>query len=166
MSYLITRTYLPLEMDILTPRDLVSGFWVYRVPSAFNTTAIVSGDTITLSAGYSYYIEAAVQAYAYTSTPPCSLSWQIYDKTNSAVIGQDAFMSIQPSYGAATRQGRKCARALILDSDISNNIEIQVKLTATSQGLSSYRWADELTSGSFFRDYTGHPSVRIWQLPS
>lgn len=164
MSHLITRTYLPLEMDILTPRDLVSGFWVYRVPSAFNTTATVNADTITLSAGYSYYIEAAIQAYA--NATPCSLSWQVYDKTNSTVIGQDAYMSIRPSYGAATRQGRKCARALILDSDINNEIEIQVKLTATSQSISSYDWADASTSGSSFRAYTGTPSVRIWQLPS
>lgn len=159
MSHLITRTFLPLEMDILTPYSVVSGFWLFRVPTSFNTTAIVSGDTITLSAGYSYYIEASVTAAAYDT--PCAFSWQIYDKTSSAVIGQDAFMSIRPSYGVATRQGRKCARALILDSDISNEIDIQVKLTSTSNALKEYAFGDNTGTA-----YLGCTSMRIWQLPS
>lgn len=162
MSYLITRTHLSLEMDILTPYNVDSNYlWLFTAPTTFNTDISVSGNTITLYSGSSYYIEAGINFRYGSSTGEGSLSFQLYDSTNSTLIGQSAYARVEPSVGFATLQGRQCARALILGSDISGtSLNVQLKRTAQTGTLSAFQHDLEQNL------YSGYPSVRIWQLPS
>jgi hypothetical protein len=162
MSYLIAEDSIGLKVDVLTPYDVSGGIWLIDTPSSYNTDISVNGGTgtITLYSGSSYYIEAAVTGRCDSAS--ASLSWQLYNSQSAQLIGQDAYFSLK-DWADRPRIGRKVAKALILDSDISTSTTVQVKLTASS-GV--WIFGVNLGVGIQGQNYMGYPSVRIWQLPS
>lgn len=163
MSYLLTEdSHVGLEADILTPYSLSGSSWLLDTPATFNTDISVSGSTITLYSGSSYYIEASVTGACFGGSG--TMTWQLYNATASSLIGQDAYFSMG-NWGDRARVGRKVAKALILDSDINTSMDIQVQQTS----LTGSSWSFTVTLGvGIDNRYThqGYPSVRIWQLPS
>lgn len=161
MSYLIAEDYTPLKVDIVTPYNVSGSDWLLSAPTALQTNIAVSSTTITLYSGASYYIEASVAALCTSGNG--TLTWQLYDATNGALIGQDAFFSIG-NWGDRPRVGRKVAKALILDSEIAGSKDVRVRLTsAVGTG-----WSYSVTLGVGLNglSYGGYPSIRIWQLPT
>lgn len=167
MSHLITRGFLPLKCDIITPDDKnASDFMVYRVPSSFNTNISVTdnSDTITLYSGSSYYLEGTVQAVM----PYGRIWYQFYDSTNATSIGQEVYTTMWNSPAVDPRISRKVARALVLDSDISGaSLDVKLKINQIEQRAeytTQTNWT--LSASGYFNTTFGTPSVRIWQLPS
>ena len=160
MSYLIAEDSIGLKVDVLTPYDVSGGIWLLDTPSSYNTDISVHSGTITLYSGSSYYIEAAVTGK--NTNTGAYLNWQLYDSQSAQLIGQDAYFSLN-DWADRPRIGRKVAKALILDSDISTSTTVQVKVTASSSG---WVFGVNLGVGIQRQNYMGYPSVRIWQLPS
>jgi hypothetical protein len=162
MSYLITETYAPVEVDLLTPYNISGSDWLLYTPTTYNTDISTSGASITLYSGSSYYIEAGIQARCGGGNG--AITWQIYDATNAQYVGQEAHMNLATSYGAVGRVGRKVCTALILDSDIATSMELRVR----RKSLTGTSWSYSITQdvGISNIDYAGYPSIRVWQLPS
>lgn len=162
MSYLLTEdSHIGLKVDVLTPYSLSGSSWLLDTPTTFNTDISVSGSTITLYSGSSYYIEAAVAARCAGGSG--TMTWQLYDATASSLIGQDAYFSIG-NWGDRARVGRKVAKSLILDSEINVSKDVQVQRTSLTG--SSWQYNVTIGVGLNSTNYIGYPSVRIWQLPS
>lgn len=160
MSYLITDTYAPVEVDLLTPYNISGDDWLLYTPTTYNTDISTSGASITLYSGSSYYIEAGIQARCVSGDG--AITWQIYDASSSQYIGQEAHMNLDTSYGSVGRVGRKVCTALVLDSDISTSMEIRVR----RKSLTGTSWGYTITQNVGFANiaYVGYPSIRVWQL--
>ena len=162
MTYFRPVEYLSnLETAIInckTPSSTSVG-GVFSLSGTPTTNATISSDQLVLSAGYHYYLEASilVQNSAYSG----QIEWSFYDDGASAYIGQTGFMNIATSFGSATRIGRRCCRALILNSGSDQTIDCRIKtisgsswnLTITTSGISTF-------------GYVGYPSLRMWELPA
>tara|TARA_Y100001973_G_C5128456_1_gene296441 strand:- start:232 stop:720 length:489 start_codon:yes stop_codon:yes gene_type:complete len=132
---------------------------VFTLSGTPTANASISSNQLTLSAGYHYYLEASilVQNSAYNG----QIEWSFYDNDTSDYIGQTGFMNLATSTGNATRIGRRCCRALILNSGSDQTIDCRIKaisgsswnLTITTNGISTF-------------GYVGYPSLRIWELPA
>lgn len=165
MSYLINPSYSPLLVDFLTPYDInASGIFLLRAPSSFETdiSATTGGTQITLYSGSSYYIEASVSAW--NDDRNGSATYQLYDATGSQYIGRETYYNMNVSYAAVTRVARKVTSALILDSDITTSMKIELR--RTSETGTDWRYAITTDVGIGNLAYVGYPSVRVWQLPS
>lgn len=156
MSYKIDKLAIPVKIDVLTPFTLdVNNDWGLTAPATLNTDISVSSNSFTIYSGSSYYIEASVTAR--NSNKNGAFTFQLYDQTSSSLIGQNALMNLNGTAASSARQGRRVARALILDSEIITSMVISVRRTSISG--SGWEW-DYQAAG------VGYPSVRVWQLPS
>lgn len=163
MSHLITEDLTELKMDVLRPYNSLNYPKMnFEQPTTFTTNITATSNSITLYSGSSYYIEAYVQADNGVGNPRGTCYYQLYDATSSTYIGNEAGEDLTSSTGAALRQGRKCAAALILDSDISTSmtVELRIKtLTGSGWNFNVYSWLP-------VAPYPGFPSLRVWQLPT
>lgn len=156
MSYKIDKLALPIKIDVLSPFTLdANNDWGLTAPSVLNTDITVSSNSFTIYAGSSYYIEASVTSR--TTDRNGAFTFQLYDQTGASLIGQDAWININGLQTSSLRQGRRVARALILDADISTSMTISVRQTS----LTGTGW-----DWNYVATGVGYPSVRIWQLPS
>tara|TARA_Y100001973_G_C5198830_1_gene336184 strand:- start:1562 stop:2050 length:489 start_codon:yes stop_codon:yes gene_type:complete len=162
MTYFAPAEYLSdIETAVInckTPSSTSAG-GIFSLSGTPTTNATISSDQLVLSSGYHYYLEASilVQNTAYSG----QIEWAFYDVNNSVYIGQTGFMNLTSSFGNATRIGRRCCRALILNTGSSQTIDCRIKtingsnwnLTITASGISTFT-------------YVGYPSLRIWELPA
>lgn len=156
MSYKIDKLAVPIKIDVLTPFTLdVNKDWGLTAPATLNTDISVGSNDFTIYSGSSYYIEASVTAR--NTNKNGAFTFQIYNQTSSIAIGQDALLNLNGTAASSARQGRRVARALILDSDITSSMVISVRQTSISG--SGWEW-------DYQADGVGYPSVRVWQLPS
>ena len=165
MSYNILESHLPIKVDLLTPYNIdANAKFLLQAPAAFLTDiSCTTGDNyFTLYSGSSYYIEASV--YARNGHINGAMSWQFRDATSSTYIGADAYMNFATSYASVGRVGRRVCAALVLDSDITTSMDIEIVRTAESG--SSWQYNLTIDVGLLNYNYIGYPSVRIWQLPS
>ena len=166
MSYLVSEeSYLPIKVDLLTPYNIDSNAkFLLRAPTILLTdiSCTTGNNYFTLYSGSSYYIEASVQPRNVNRNG--AMSWQLRDATNGVYVGADAHLNFASSYGAVSRIGRRVCTALILDSDITTSMDIEVVRTAQSGSSWTYSITTNVGINNF--DWVGYPSVRIWQLPS
>ena len=72
-------------------------------------------------------------------------------------------MCVQSSLGSSARQGRRVARALILDSEITTSALIQLRI----KSISGSSWTMNQTAvGMADITYAGAACARIVELPS
>ena len=164
MSYLITEDLTELKVDVLRPINITinTNIMTLQAPSSFTTDITVTSNSITIYSGSSYYIEGTVQANNGTSGVRGTCFYQLYNATGAAYIGNDAGEDLTGTTGAPLRQGRKCAAALILDSDISTSMTIELRIkTLTGTG-----WDFNVLGWQGVSGYIGFPSLRVWQLPT
>jgi hypothetical protein len=164
VSHLITEDLTELKVDVLRPINMSANIMTLQAPSTFTTDITVTSNSITLYSGSSYYIEAVVQSFnpAGAGSVPGACFYQLYNATGSAYIGNDAGEDLTGTTGAPLRQGRKCAAALILDSDISTSMTVELRIkTLTGAG-----WNFDVLSWNTPGAWIGFPSMRVWQLPS
>lgn len=165
MSYLVTENFSALNVDLLTPYNINgSGLFVLRAPTTFETdiSATTGGTQITLYSGSSYYLEASVQPRNIGRNG--TMTAQFYDATGAQYIGREVYFNFATSYASVGRVGRKVASALILDSDISTSMVIELRRTSQTGSNWSYSITTNVGIDNF--TYTGYPSIRVWQLSS
>lgn len=171
MSYLVARDLSNLRVDLFTPQSHATGTantpWTLTAPSKLFTDVTAGTTSITLYSGSSYYLEGAPQADNTNSGVRGDVSWQFYDVTNSQWIGSDAYIYTAGNSGASARQGRKACTALILDSDISTSMVIELRIkTITGTNWNFVITGPDFGMPSSVYGHTGYPSIRVWQLPS
>lgn len=156
MSYLAGNIHTDIRADLLTPNGVVSNNWQLTGPSSLNTDITVGTSTITLYSGSSYYLEANVSAR--NANRNGYIIWQFHD--GAGYVGQEGMHGLG---GASVyRKGRGVARALILDSDITVSLSLTLRLkTVTGSGW-QYAWTDPPWSFN----WSGYPSIQVWQLPT
>lgn len=132
----------------------------FSLSGTINGSASISSDRITLSPTSSYYLEGSILVQN-TSTSKGAITWQFYDNTNSVYLGAEGFMNLASSFGATTRISRRVASALILSSDMSASIDVELRIkTLTGTG-----WNLTITaSGISTFNYVGYPSIRVLEL--
>lgn len=167
MTYGLTTPTVPLNVDLLTPYNLdANAKFLLQAPSVLQTniSCTTGNNYFTIYAGSSYYLEASVLVV--NTKRNGAISWQFRDSTNGVYIGSDAQINLSTSgYASVGRVGRKVCSALILDSDISTSMDIEVIRTAETG--TNWIYSVDTTNHSINGwDYVGYPSVRIWQLPS
>jgi len=176
MSYKLLSQRTDLRVDIFTPQNNSSGSvgspWHLgpSIPSTLYTDVTIGGvnnTQMTLTSGSSYYLEGAPQADNTNTGTRGSLTWQFYDVTNSQFIGSDAFQYTAGASGASARQGRKACTALILSSEITTSMVVELRIKA----IAGTNWNFTITTPnlglpSSFYWHTGYPTVRVWQLPN
>lgn len=166
MSYGLSTPTIPLNVDLLTPYNLDgSAKFLLEAPSTFQTniSCTTGNNYFTLYSGSSYYLEASVVVV--NTGRNGAFTWQFRDKTNAVNIGSDAQLNMNGSYASVNRVGRKVCSALILDSEISTSMDIEVIRTAQT-GTGWVYLVDTTNHSINGWNYVGYPSVRIWQLPS
>lgn len=166
MSYLVSEdSHLPIKIDLLTPYNIDGNAkFLLRAPTTLLTdiSCTTGNNYFTLYSGSSYYIEASVHPRNVSRNG--AMSWQLRDATNGVYVGADAYMNFASSYASVGRVGRRVCTALILDSDITTSMDIEIVRTAQSGSGWSYSIATNVGIDNF--NYVGYPSVRVWQLPS
>jgi len=167
MTYGLTTPTVPLNVDLLTPYTLdANAKFLLQAPSVLQTniSCTTGNNYFTIYEGSSYYLEASVLVV--NTKRNGAISWQFRDSTNGVYIGSDAQINLSTSgYASVGRVGRKVCSALILDSDISTSMDIEVIRTAETG--TNWIYSVDTTNHSINGwDYVGYPSVRIWQLPS
>lgn len=165
MSYLVTNNFSELKIDLLTPYNINgSGVFLLQAPTTFDTdiSATTGGTQITLYSGSSYYIEASIQPRNINRNG--AMTAQLYDVTNAQYIGREVYFNFASSYASVGRVGRKVASALILNSDISTSMTIELRQTSQTGSNWSYSITTNVGIDGF--SHTGYPSIRVWQLPS
>lgn len=161
------RYHTALKADVLrqtnrstsyTPRRII---WATVGTQATSASLSASNTVVTLPSGSSYYLEASIGGVATGKSSTAEL--QFYDINAASYLGQSARLCINSSHGFETVQGRRVARALILDSDISTSISVALVI----KGGTNY------TNISFFCSTTGIngqpigiPTLRIIEIPS
>ena len=140
----------------------VGGSFIYNNTSPLNTGVFFNGTTnFVVYAGSSWYLEFSPGVRCNGKNGIAEI--QLYNVTASAWIGQSAYMCVNASVGSSARQGRRVARALILDSDISTSAAIQLRI----RSISGTSWTMYQTAtGLGNLDFTGAGSARIVELPS
>jgi len=144
------------EIKLSTPSS-TSTNGIFSLSGATTSNSSISGSTLVLSAGYHFYIEGSILVQ--NSGINGSIEWGFYDQ--SAYVGQTAFMNFAGDLGANVRIGRRCCRALILNTGSDQTIDCRIKaisgtnwnMTITAAGLSTFT-------------YVGYPSLRIIELPA
>lgn len=140
----------------------VNSSFSYNAPSPLNT-GITLGSSInfTVYSGSSWYLEFSPGVRCNGRNGIAEI--QLYNVTASQWIGQSAYMCVDGSLGSSARQGRRVARALILDSDISTGATIQLRI----KSIYGTSW-DMTQSGTGLANinYAGAACARIVELPS
>jgi len=133
----------------------------FSLSGTINGAASIVSDRLRLPAGSSYHLEGSILVQQTAKNG--AITWQWYDNTNSTYIGSEGYMNLATSFGAVARVSRRVACALVLDSDISTSIDVELRikiltgstwnLTITAAGISTF-------------DYVGYPSARILEIPT
>lgn len=133
----------------------------FTLSGSINGSASITSNRLTLPTGSSYYLEGSILVQ--NSSTNGAITWQWYDNTNSAYIGSEGFMNFATSFGAVARTSRRVSCALVLDSDITSSIDVELRIKA----LTGSGWNMTITaSGISTFNYVGYPSIRILELPS
>lgn len=167
-------TYLPETTGLIKTKLLADTFYqndggntvgssfTYLSTSPLNTGIFLSGGvSFVVYSGSSWYLEFSPGVRCNGKNGIAEI--QLFNVTASAWIGQSAYMCLDASMGSSARQGRRVARALILDSDISTSATIQLRIRSISG--TSWSMSQDLTGLAGF-DFTGAASARIVELPS
>jgi len=168
MSYLPETTALvktKLLADTFYQNDgstSVGGSFFYNSTSPLNTGVSFNGTTsFVVYSGSSWYLEFSPGVRCSGRNGIAEI--QLYNVTSSQWIGQSAYMCVQTSLGSSARQGRRVARALILDSEITTSATIQLRIKSIFGTL----WSMSQTgTGMASIDYAGAACARIVELPS
>jgi hypothetical protein len=164
MSYnpLIVSTT-PIKADIIkagTPTSSAAN-GRFSLSGTINGSASIVSDRLRLSTGSSYYLEGSVLVQQ--TARDGAITWQWYDNTNSTYIGSEGFMNLATSFGAVARVSRRVACALVLDSDISTSIDVELRI----KSLTGSTWNLTITAtGISTFNYVGYPSARILEIPT
>ena len=133
----------------------------FTLSGTINGRASIVSDRLRLSAGSSYHLEGSVLVQ--NSNRNGAITWQWYDNTNSTYIGSEGFMNLVTSLGAVARVSRRVAYALVLDSDISTSIDVELRI----KSLTGSTWNLTITAtGISTFNYVGYPSARILEIPT
>lgn len=140
----------------------VSSSFSYNNTSPLNTSIFFNGTTnFVVYSGSSWYLEFSPGVRCNGRNGIAEI--QLYNVTSSQWIGQSAYMCVNGTLGSSARQGRKAARALILDSDISTSATIQLRI----KSIFGTTWSmNQNSSGMATIDYAGAACARIVELPS
>ena len=128
---------------------------VFTLSGTPTSNSSISSNSLTLSAGYHFYLEASILAQ--NSSRNGAIEWGFYD--GSSYVGQEGFLNFATSFGNVPRVSRKVARALIINTGSDQTVDCRIKslsgsnwnLTITATGISTF-------------NYVGYPSLRIWEL--
>lgn len=133
----------------------------FTLSGSINGSASITSNRLTLPTGSSYYLEGSILVQ--NSSTNGAITWQWYDNTHSAYIGSEGFMNFATSFGAVARVSRRVACALVLDSDITSSIDVELRIKA----LTGSGWNMTITANGISTfNYVGYPSIRILELPS
>lgn len=160
MSYLIAEDFTDLRVDFLhhgTATASAGSAFALISPVSFNTDISTSSDSITLNSGSSYYLEASPLCLASATSSNELIRFRWYNVTGSAYIGQNGEMTMNPSFSANSRVGRRVCSALVLDSEITTSMVVQLRIEA----ITGSGWAF-----TGFPSWAGEPTIRVLQLPS
>jgi len=160
MSYLIAEDFTDLRVDFLHQGTATAAAGQpvgFTSPASFNTDIATSSPNITLFSGSSYYLEASLLCTASSTPSNEKISFRFYNVTGASYIGQSCEMTMNPNFSANFRIGRRVCSALVLDSDISTSMIVQVRIEA----ITGSGW-----SFTGFPSWAGQPTIRILQLPS
>ena len=140
----------------------VNSSFEYIAPSPLNTGVTLGGTTnFTVYSGSSWYLEFSPGVRCSGRNGIAEI--QLYNVTASQWIGQSAYMCVQTSLGSSARQGRRVARALILDSEITTSATIQLRI----RSISGTSWTmSQSSTGMASIAYAGAACARIVELPS
>ena len=166
MSYLqeslLTTAF---KVDVLRQSNLSTSYTPNRiiwttVGTQVTSVTLDNADTrINPPSGSSYYLEASIGGLNASKNSIAELSF--YDTGSSTYLGQSASLCINTSHGFEALQGRRVARALILDSDISVTMSVALVIKSSS-GSTSY----SCTATGINNQPIGVPTLRIIELPS
>lgn len=168
MSYLPETTALvktKLLADTFYQNDgstSVGGSFIYKNTSPLNTGVFFNGTAnFVVYSGSSWYLEFSPGVRCNGRNGIAEI--QLYNVTSSQWIGQSAYMCVQTSLGSSARQGRRVARALILDSEITTSATIQLRI----RSISGTSWTmNQSSTGMASIAYAGAACARIVELPS
>jgi hypothetical protein len=135
----------------------VGGRWT--ISGTVNGQASLSSNRIILKPGRSYYLEGSVLVE--NTNKNGDIVWQWYDNTNGVYLGAEGYMNFATSFGAVTRVGRRVASVLVLHSDLTANIELELRI----KSLSGSNWDMSINSvGIGSKNYAGYPSIRLLEI--
>ena len=141
-----------------TPSSTSAG-GVFSLSGTATSNASISSNQLVLAADYHYYLESSILCR--NSSFNGQVEWSFYDVNASSYIGQTGFYNIAVSLGNDPRVGRRCARALILNSGSNRTVDCRIK------AISGTNWNFTVTaSGLSGFNFVGYPSLRIWELPA
>jgi len=128
---------------------------VFSLSGTPTPNSSISSNSLVLSAGHHFYLEASVLVQ--NSGTNGALEWSFHD--GSSFIGQEGFMNFATSFGGVSRVSRRVARALITDTGSDQTVDCRIKslsgsgwnMTVTATGISTF-------------NYVGYPSLRIWEV--
>jgi hypothetical protein len=167
-------SYLPQSTGLITTRlkadtfyqtgggTVVNSAFQYNAPGSANTgITLASSTNFTVYAGSSWYLEFSPGVRCNGRNGIAEI--QLYNTTSSTWLGQSAYMCVNGSLGSSARQGRRVARALILDSDISTSAVIQLRI----KSISGTSWImSQDSTGMASIAYAGAACARVVELPS
>tara|TARA_Y100000114_G_scaffold111013_1_gene104753 strand:- start:9856 stop:10344 length:489 start_codon:yes stop_codon:yes gene_type:complete len=130
---------------------------VFSLSGTTTSNSSISSNQLTLSAGYHFYLEGSVLLENQNRDGAASV--RFYDVTNSNFVGQSAFFNFVTSFASSKRISRKVARYMHVNT--SSDVIIELRF----ETLSGTNWITTIDSvGIGNRDYTGYPSLRIWEI--
>lgn len=140
----------------------VGGNFEYSAPSPLNTgMAFSAAINFTLSSGSSWYLEASPGVRCNGKNGIAEIQW--YNVNSGQWVGQSAYMCVNASVGSSARQGRKVARALILDSEITTTLTLRLRV----KSISGSSWSmSQSGTGLASIAFAGAACVRVVELPS
>lgn len=166
MSYLseqiLTTTF---KVDVLRQNSLGTSYtpnriiWTTVGTQVTSVTLNAANTRLDLPSGSSYYLEASIGGLNASKNSTAELSF--YNTGTSTYLGQSASLCINTSHGFEALQGRRVARALILDSDISGTMSVALVIKS-STGTTNYT----CSATGIANQPIGVPTLRIIELPS
>lgn len=134
----------------------------YVAPSPLNTgITFTSLINFTLTSGSSWYLEASPGVRCNGKNGIAEIQW--FNVNTSQWVGQSAYMCVNASVGSSARQGRKVARALILDSEITTSVTLRLRV----KSISGTSWSmSQSATGLASIAFAGAACVRVVELPS
>lgn len=131
----------------------------FSLSGTVNGSASIVSNRLRLVAGSSYYIEAS--AILYNPNASGSLVYGVYDQTNSVYL-HECISAFDPTL-SYTKCQRYCTSALILDSDITTTMDVEIRI----QSIAGSGWDLTVTANGIGPyNFVGYPSLRLLELPS
>ena len=131
----------------------------FSLSGTVNGSASIVSNRLRLVAGSSYYIEAS--AIMYNPNASGAIVYGVYDQTNSVYL-HECNSALDPTLSNLKCQ-RYCTSALILDSDISTAMDVEIRI----QSIAGSGWDLTVTANGIGPyNFVGYPSLRLLELPS